>query len=284
MDVNLVDLAMGTSGGRVHKEGPATKQWQGLFVKEINTELRQITAVASTGSVDRDGEIVLPSAFKKCLAGYMRNPVILAGHQHKLSDGRSPVVGKCLSAKITKNELQIVVEFAKTSLAGEYWDLYRDGFQKAFSVGFKATEWHRETVGGRAVPVCKKVDELYEISCVPVPANPDALSRSAKRKRDFIANKRREISEETAEDRKVDQWCKRLDLWEDATADERKELFTAEEIAEFSKLDRDAEDFAAVIYGEVFELSAGSDLIPLAVGDDYEDDTGTSLVELALGR
>lgn len=314
MEVSLTELATGSQGGKIHKEGLATKEWQGLFVKSIDQEKRQITAIASTGSIDRDGEIILPSAFKKCLPGYMKNPVILAGHQHKLSDGRSPVVAKCIDARVTKDAFQIVVEFAKTSLADEYWHLYRDKFQQAFSVGFMLGKCHDELRDGKRIPVHTEV-KLIEISCVPVPSNPDALSRSVKRKRDFIANKRSEVLNGTAEQRKIDAWCKRLDLWDETeTEDERKELFTLDEIVDFSKMDAQAKDFVDVIYDIENDISdhrsaglysgSGSGdldddlgmeaeksreactLIRAAVGDDCDDneyDTG-SLVELALGR
>jgi len=100
MDVDLIDLVTTKPGNKAGD--PATKDWRGLLVKSIDQERRQITAVASTSNMDRDGEVILPTAFKGCLPSYMKNPVILAGHQHKLADGRSPVVGKTIKAWIDK--------------------------------------------------------------------------------------------------------------------------------------------------------------------------------------
>ncbi len=297
MDVDLVSLVKGSPG--YEAGGPATKQWQGLFVKSIDQEMRQITAIASTGEKDRDGEIILPSAFKKCLPGYMKNPVILAGHQHKLADGRSPVVGKTVKAWIDKQGLHVVIDFAKTDLAQEYWELYRDKFQRALSVGFRAIKWGSEMIDGRQVPVCKEVDELYEISCVAVGANRDALSRSAKRKRDFVADKR----ERTGQCRKcvlrgkrdravhdrgcdeltpaetlqveretqgmIDEAIKDMELWERTPESKRSEVFSAEDIEYYTEMDKEAQAFADEILG--------------ADAVDEENGTG-ALVELVMGR
>ena len=45
--VDLVGLVKGQPGEDAG--GPATKQWQGLFVKSVDQVRLQITAVASTG-------------------------------------------------------------------------------------------------------------------------------------------------------------------------------------------------------------------------------------------
>lgn len=188
-DVNLTDLARGTCARGGQKDGPATMECQAFVVKSINQEKRQITAIASTESLDRDGEIILPSAFKNSLPAYMKNPVILACHHHRLQDGKSPVVGKAVRAWIEKKSLFVIIEFAETELAKEYWHLYSNKYQRALSVGFRPKQWEDELRGGQRVRVYKEV-ELLEISCVPIGSNPDALSRSAKRKRDFVASKR----------------------------------------------------------------------------------------------
>ena len=297
MDVDLVSLVKGTPGNKAG--GPAAKQWQGLFVKSVDQERRQITAVASTGEQDRDGEIILPSAFKKCLPGYMKNPVILAGHQHKLADGRSPVVGRTVKAWIDTKGFYVVIEFAKTDLAQEYWELYRDKFQRALSVGFKATKWERELIDGKTVPVCREFDDLYEISCVPVPANTECLSRSAKRKRDFVAGKRERTGqcpkcvlqgkpERAAQSREragltpaeqrqverevekiIDESIEQIELWERTPVSKRSEVFTDEDIEYYCEMDKEAEAFADTIMG-------------VKVVDE-ENDTG-ALVELVMGR
>jgi len=86
-----------------------------------------------------------------------------------------------------------------TELAREYWDLYSNKIQKAFSVGFIPIEGERRNVEGKWIFVHTKV-ELIEVSCVAVPSNRQALSRSAERKRGFIAAKKeRERQERDAQ-------------------------------------------------------------------------------------
>ncbi|MFH1614924.1 MAG: HK97 family phage prohead protease [Planctomycetota bacterium] len=170
-----------------------TKYFQGVCkAGAVDGEKRQIRFLASTGDTDRDGEIILPSAFKADLNIFMSNPVFLAAHQHRLSDGTSPVIGKIINAWIDKTGFWVVVEFAQTQLAEEYWQLYRDGYMRAVSIGFIPKEW-KDTAneGGRTIRTFTRV-ELLEISAVAVPSNRAALSKSRQRKADFVDAKRQE--------------------------------------------------------------------------------------------
>ncbi len=116
-------------------------------------------------------------ARRAAMKEYMQNPVILASHTHRLADGRSPVVGKVIDYTFTGRDLVITVEFAQTELGEEYWRLYKDKFQRAFSIGFIGRSAPvAEVMDGRRVRVWKDI-ELLEISCVAVPANPAALSK-----------------------------------------------------------------------------------------------------------
>jgi len=149
-------------------------------VKSINEEERTIEALASTGDKDRDGDIILPSAFKKDLASFLANSVILACHQHQLDTGSSPVIGSAIpeTIKITKEGLVFTMRFAETKLGNEYWILYRDKHMKAFSVGFIPIEWRDERdESGKTCRIYIRV-ELLEVSAVPVPSNRRALARA----------------------------------------------------------------------------------------------------------
>ncbi len=175
--------------GKSSRKGLEVKTLQALFVKSVDTNTRQITAVVSTGTIDRHGEIVLPEAFKETLPRYMKNPVVITAHQHYLDDGHSPVVGRVVNASVDKKGLHVVIKFAETELGDEYWELYSTKMQRAFSIGFIPQEWGFESIEGKKVLVVTKL-ELIEISCVAVPANPDALSRSAKNKIAFVSKKK----------------------------------------------------------------------------------------------
>lgn len=141
-----------------------------------------LEAVASTGGKDRDSEIIEPEAWRESLDGYRRNPVILATHQHRLMDGRSPVIGSSVQTDLADGQLVIRPKFAGTPLGQEYRQLYAERHMRAFSVGFIPIEGgmqERDLGGGKKkrLYVHTRV-ELLEVSAVPVPANPDALARS----------------------------------------------------------------------------------------------------------
>jgi HK97 family phage prohead protease len=191
---SFVELVKGTKKQTLSVSGLIGPEYfsgySGLFVKSIDTEKRQITAYASTGTLDRYGDIVEPEAFRETMPQYMKNPVVLSAHQHKLDEGHSPVVGNVIKWWIDKIGLGIIVEFARgTKLADEYWLLYSQKIQRALSIGFSILESHNDDKDGSRINIITKV-ELYEISCVAVPANPDALSKSRQRKNDFVLGKR----------------------------------------------------------------------------------------------
>ncbi len=211
-------------------------------VKGGDAGTRTIESIASTPAIDRDGEIISIEALKAALPGYLRNPVILASHTHKTGNGDSPVVGKCIAARVDSQGLHVTIEFADTDLGQQYWKLYQDKFQRAFSIGFMPIRSEEQTVNGKRVRVFTEI-ELLEISCVPVPANRDALSKAAKRKAGFVGRKR-----QTAKDLLSGpgswRWMKRWDAWSDATDGERTKNFTATEQAEFGEMHRKAREFS----------------------------------------
>ncbi len=150
-------------------------------VKNINTEDRTIDVVASTIDKDRDGDIILPSAFKKSIKSFKANPVILACHQHRLQTGSSPVIGSAIpeTIKITDKALLFTMKFADTALGEEYWILYRDEHMRAFSVGFIPEKWEdARDDNGRVSHRTYTQVELLETSAVPVPSNRRALARA----------------------------------------------------------------------------------------------------------
>lgn len=172
----------------VDHAAPAELSLKALAVKTIDAEARTVRVLASDDSLDRDGERILPSAFKNHLAKYMENPVILAGHQHRSSDGTPTVIGRAVRVWIDKKGLWAIIEFARTDLGEQYWILYRDSVMKAVSIGFRTIQSELEFEGGKQVRVITEA-ELFEISCVAVPANPNAGVKSQKASR-FIELRR----------------------------------------------------------------------------------------------
>jgi len=150
-------------------------------VKAINEEEKSVDVIASTPDKDRDGDVILPSAFKKNLKSFKSNPVILACHMHRLQTGSSPVIGSAIPETININDraLSFKMKFADTDLGNEYWSLYRDKHMRAFSVGFIPEKWEdKRDDNGRCTHRTYTQVELLETSAVPVPSNPKALARA----------------------------------------------------------------------------------------------------------
>ncbi len=144
--------------------------------KELKGTLEKVAdryrIVASTDSVDRDDEIILPSAFKNLKSFLANNPVILWAHNYSV-----PPIGKAVNGKISDNMLTLDIEFAETEFGKEVKYLYDNGFMSSFSVGFIPKAWDRDPDGRL---VFTEV-ELLETSAVPVPANAQAnIMRTAK--------------------------------------------------------------------------------------------------------
>jgi len=138
-------------------------------VKEVNEEERTLVGTASTEVLDRDKEVIKTDGWE--LDNFRKNPVILLSHEY-----RQPPIGKALWVKKDKNGLKFKAQFAKTQVAEEVFQLYKDGFMRAFSVGFIPKEWEEGDPEDEKGP--RKIytkQELLEISAVSVPSNPEAL-------------------------------------------------------------------------------------------------------------
>lgn len=149
---------------------------------EVNEEERTVTAVISTGAIDRDGEVLDPKGIQ--LENYVKNPVVPWSHR-----SGEPPIGKCLWIKKGTKRIVAKVKFAMTERAEEVWQLFKGGFLKAFSVGFMPQEGHRPTPDDiKKNPILADARfifdkwELLEFSPVTVPANPEALAQAIKSK------------------------------------------------------------------------------------------------------
>jgi len=177
----------------VHGEAGKDARFLDFFTKAVNGKLRVITAVISSGEIDRDNEIILPAVIVAAWPSFMRNPVLMASHQHRLADGKSPVIGKVIRGWRKGNEFLAEIEFTTTPLAEEYWELYRGKTQRAFSIGFIPKESEIRLIDGERIRVHTRI-ELLEISAVPVSSNRDALSKASIRKQKFVAEKKQEAA------------------------------------------------------------------------------------------
>ena len=141
---------------------------EGSSGKEAGTG--PLVFVASTGEVDRHGDTVAPEGWR--LDAYRDNPVVLWAH-----DYGEPAIGRAEAVWSDGRALRARLEFAPTEFAGQVEQLYRQGYQKGVSVGFRPLrfEERRDPVNGAFLGIRFLEQELLEISAVPVPANGGAL-------------------------------------------------------------------------------------------------------------
>ena len=164
---------------------------------------RTITGIASTIQVDRDGEIILPGAFKARLGKFTGgSSPFLTAHTHRTSTGDPGQIGWVVEIKVEKTQVPCKFRFVDDtdSAAERWWKLASDPNGKGimFSIGFIPVRW----VYGSALDLGREFPEirqplkdagvsdedrlrvyteieLLEISAVPVPSNREAVQMLA---------------------------------------------------------------------------------------------------------
>lgn len=172
---------------------------------EVDEQEYTIKGIFSTGTEDRHGEIVDQKGWD--LASFLRNPVVLFAHDHY-----QPAIGKVVSIGLNmQDQLEGVIKFAveEYEFAKTIFLLYKNGYMRAFSAGFRNLQLDQRDDG---VVILVK-NELFEISAVNVPANALALAKSIgidtkaledfQAKREKICKKQKE-TEQTLESVKSD--------------------------------------------------------------------------------
>lgn len=135
-----------------------------------NTDERTVEIVAATSARDRQGDVVEPAGLD--FSNYLKNPVVLWAH-----DLERPPVGKITGVRVTSEAVAATVRFADTEFAAEVFSLYAGGYLSAWSIGFIPRRWERIDPTGREAGYRVLEAEVVEVSAVPVPANPEALTR-----------------------------------------------------------------------------------------------------------
>jgi len=162
----------------MHNGGDEMNKINKTFSSEIKQigqeEDRTLRFITSTESEDRDGDIIEVDGWK--LDNYMKNPVILYGHDY----GGLPI-GK--SVNIQKDSInKKLIQDIKFPTKDEYefadtvYRLAKSGYLNATSVGFIGLQSvPRLNEKGEYLGKIYKKQELLETSIVPVPSNPTAL-------------------------------------------------------------------------------------------------------------
>ena len=173
----------------------------GIKIKEVNEEKATLDAVFSTANEDRHGDIVKQNWDLK---NFKKNPVII--NSHKYGDA-TEVIGKAVKIKVVDGKLEGKIQFAvsENPKAKIIFDLYKNGFLSAFSVGFMPKEFDDKGT------IMKS--ELLEVSCVSVPANAEALAKMKAKgievekleEKDFEGENEEEEEDETEEEEEKEE-------------------------------------------------------------------------------
>lgn len=147
-------------------------------LRSIDEKNRTIDFVASTEAVDRYGDVIRVAGWD--FASYKKNPVFLFGHR-----SQDPPIGKCVKIWTEQNPAPALcqtIQFADAvtyGFADTIFNLYKNGFMRAVSVGFMPTVQPVpfSDLEGHFVGYEFNGQELLELSAVPIPANPEALAR-----------------------------------------------------------------------------------------------------------
>ena len=141
--------------------------------KAAEDEEAVIEAIVSTTDRDREGEVILPDAFKKGIKTFMKHPILLSSHDYR--DLRKQI-GKVLKLKAAEDRIEAKLEYfvgEGNEEADWAYNLASKGLA-AYSLGFIPKVWEDgdgEKAARRTFTEC----ELLEISQVLVPSNRAAL-------------------------------------------------------------------------------------------------------------
>jgi hypothetical protein len=173
---------------------PSQATWDGVLrrhvditIRSVDEEARAIDVVASTASLDSHSTI-LEQDWR--LDRYRKNPIVLWNHNRfehgpfSLGGGVRPEdflpIGRSENVGVVDGQLQARLIFATADtnpLADRIYKLMRQKMLRSVSVGFRPGTVTEEKLDGREVLRLGQ-NELFEISVVPVPSNPDAVAKS----------------------------------------------------------------------------------------------------------
>lgn len=139
------------------------------FTKELPTADQTIDSVyisgyASVNAPDRAGDVVPSSVWETGMVNYLKNPIVLAYHDH------DDPVGRVVEHKVDTTGLWVKARIS--AAATEVFNLIKDNVLTAFSVAFRVLDAEYNSI--TELFVIKEL-ELIEISVVSVPCNQDTL-------------------------------------------------------------------------------------------------------------
>lgn len=178
--------------------------WDGIVrrsvdfsIRSINESERSVEVVASTDTIDAHGDVVEQ---KFDLKRYRKNPVVLWNHNRFevgwiggagrpkdfMPIGRAEDGNGRKGARIEDGQLVAKLFFFKDpdpdqdkeSLARDIFLRFQQGIINAVSIGFRPGKVTEELDDHGKAFYRLSQNELFEISVVPIPSNPDAVAKS----------------------------------------------------------------------------------------------------------
>lgn len=132
---------------------------------------RLIEFIITSDRVDRQQDTLATDGW--AFEDYEKNPVVLWAHDHYAMP-----IGNSRSLTRSGNKIKSICEFTPQELAGGFgymvYQMYAEKFMHATSVGFQPLTYSYSA--DRKYGIDYLTQSLLEYSCVPVPANPDALA------------------------------------------------------------------------------------------------------------
>jgi HK97 family phage prohead protease len=161
----------------IMKDGKPQTQHKAAALGIEDEENRIVSFIASDETVDRMGDIIRADGWQ--LRDFKKNPVLLWAH-----NSSEPPIGTVTDIRVEKNRLLARAKFMPEGLhdfADKIWKMVQLGFLRAVSVGFMPVEWDmRKGADGEWLGYEFTKQQLLELSVVPVPANPAALTVARK--------------------------------------------------------------------------------------------------------
>jgi hypothetical protein len=152
----------------------------------VDSKSMTVTGVIASPNVDQEGDIVEPGGLR--MARHKTNPIVFLNHGFVAGvPGMSLPIGKCETPEgnytcwydPAADRAYATVYFAKNSPdAYVVFSLYAEDVLRGFSIGFMPIRIKgllRQLVGRKRPGQHVVEADLVELSCVGVPANPDAL-------------------------------------------------------------------------------------------------------------
>lgn len=137
--------------------------------QSVNEDEREVIACASKEIQDRDGDIIRIDGID--IKEYKKNPVVLFGHNHS-----DLPIAKCTKVWKEDKKLMVKIKFPEpevSSVGDSIYKLIKGDYLSCLSIGF-APKWDK-AVQLKDAGWDFKESSLYEISVVPIPANPGAM-------------------------------------------------------------------------------------------------------------